>query len=333
MKKERLKGFISGVVVSSMVFALSVSAFAATGSKTIQVAYDNIKIYINEKLTPMMTDGQTVEPFTYGGRTYVPLNAVAAALGQQVSWDDKTKSIYIGSQPTKSQDTEIGLVNENGLKIAYTGITKAYTGSRLNFKLENTSSTNYTVLAEDFSIDGIMCNAAMVQDVAAGKSAIAEMLVTDTELKKIGQTSLSKFEIAFKYYNSDTYTDAHKTSQIKVNADAGSASSSSAAAQPFGGKYPTAPASIYTTSAQENGLGDTDMMVTAKLEKKTTSKGYDVIYIRSNDGQIMLTNSTSAASWNSLQVGKTYNFVFTYLGFSSVSNTAAGDYVQSQAVE
>lgn len=224
-------------------------------------------------------------------------------------------------------------MSENGLKIAYTGITKTSTARKISFKIENTSTTNYTVRAEDFSIDGVMCDGLLIQKVAAGKSAIAEMTVYDSSLKKIGKSSILNFELAFEYYDSDTYGDTHKTSQIKVNADAGSASGSSAAAQPFGGKYPTAPASIYTTSAQENGLGDTDMMVTAKLEKKTTSKGYDVIYIRSNDGQIMLTNSTSAASWNSLQAGKTYNFVFTYLGFSSVSNTAAGDYVQSQAVE
>ncbi|WP_130862427.1 stalk domain-containing protein [Bacilliculturomica massiliensis] len=105
MKKEKLKGFISGVVVTTMVFALSISAFAASGSKTIQVAYDNIKIYVNEKLTPMVTDSQTVEPFTYQGRTYVPLNAVATALGQKVSWDGNTNSIYIGTQPDASKTT------------------------------------------------------------------------------------------------------------------------------------------------------------------------------------------------------------------------------------
>ncbi len=99
MKTEKIKGFIIGVVVMTLVFSTAATGFAATGSKAITAAYNNIKIYVNQKLvTPKDASGNSVEPFIYNGTTYLPVRAVADALGQDVSWDGATKSIYIGSQ-------------------------------------------------------------------------------------------------------------------------------------------------------------------------------------------------------------------------------------------
>lgn len=97
MFKEKLKGILIGSVITSMVFALGITSFAASGNKTISVTYDNIKVYVDDVLSPMQSDGKTVEPFTFQGRTYVPLKAVSESLGSNVDWDDKTNSIYITS--------------------------------------------------------------------------------------------------------------------------------------------------------------------------------------------------------------------------------------------
>ena len=63
--------------------------------------YDNIKLVIDgATITPKDANGSTVEPFIYNGTTYLPVRAVGNALGKQVSWDGKTKTVYLGDAPT-----------------------------------------------------------------------------------------------------------------------------------------------------------------------------------------------------------------------------------------
>ncbi|NCC69307.1 MAG: copper amine oxidase N-terminal domain-containing protein, partial [Clostridia bacterium] len=38
--------------------------------------------------------------FIYGGTTYLPVRAVASALGVEVGWDGDTSTVYLGEQPT-----------------------------------------------------------------------------------------------------------------------------------------------------------------------------------------------------------------------------------------
>lgn len=101
MNKDKLKGFISGVIVMALMFSMTATGFASVGSKTITAAYNNIKIYVNQSLVDLKdASGNTVEPFIYNGTTYLPLRAVADALGQEVTWDNATKSVYLGSKPS-----------------------------------------------------------------------------------------------------------------------------------------------------------------------------------------------------------------------------------------
>jgi len=73
------------------------TSYAASVVKTIQVSYDNIKIYVNDKLiSPKDGNGKSVEPFICDGTTYLPVRAVSEALGKEVKWDGTTKSVYIG---------------------------------------------------------------------------------------------------------------------------------------------------------------------------------------------------------------------------------------------
>jgi hypothetical protein len=101
MNRERIKGFIIGVLMTVLVFSISFSSFALVGTKNITVGYNNIKIYINQKLiTPKDGNGNIVEPFVYNGTTFLPVRAISEALGQQVSWDAVNKAVYVGSQPS-----------------------------------------------------------------------------------------------------------------------------------------------------------------------------------------------------------------------------------------
>ncbi|WP_024831999.1 right-handed parallel beta-helix repeat-containing protein [Ruminiclostridium josui] len=114
--KDKLKGFFSGIIFSAIIgaFALGVTVFAAPIESKLSVVYDNIKIYIDGTLfQPKDSNGNDIKPFISKGITYLPVSALSKALGKDVSWDGKTKSIYIGKQPaSKAKEVTVSNVNE-----------------------------------------------------------------------------------------------------------------------------------------------------------------------------------------------------------------------------
>lgn len=85
------------------------TSYAASVVKAIQVTYDNIKIYVNDKLiSPKDGNGKSVEPFIYDGTTYLPVRAISEALGKDVRWDGNTKSVYI-SEPKVIDESMVWL--------------------------------------------------------------------------------------------------------------------------------------------------------------------------------------------------------------------------------
>lgn len=95
MKKERSRGFWSGVITTLLIVAMSVSVFAA--AQTIKVN-GGVKLKLDgQMLTPKDANGKIVDVFEYNGTTYVPLRAVSQAFGKEIAWDGKTRTAIIGS--------------------------------------------------------------------------------------------------------------------------------------------------------------------------------------------------------------------------------------------
>ncbi len=102
-----LKGIISGIVIGA-VTALSVPTIAKNVQESIDIVYNNIKVYTDGKEA---NTGDT-EPFIYNGTVYMPIRATAEALGINVDWDSGTKSVYLtskntDSEPAYSSETEL----------------------------------------------------------------------------------------------------------------------------------------------------------------------------------------------------------------------------------
>lgn len=102
-KKEKTKGFVMGVMVTVLLMS-TVTVFANSISRTITVTYNNIRLVVNgEEVIPRDGAGNIVEPFIYEGTTFLPVRAVANALGQDVGWDAETQTVFIGSGSAASQ--------------------------------------------------------------------------------------------------------------------------------------------------------------------------------------------------------------------------------------
>ncbi|MCL2152181.1 MAG: right-handed parallel beta-helix repeat-containing protein [Oscillospiraceae bacterium] len=96
MKKS--KRVVFGIVAILLVtIVLGAPALAKNLSQKIDVAYRDIKIYVDgEIIIPKDATGEIVEPFIYNGTTFLPVRAVSEALGKTVEWDGPTNSVYIG---------------------------------------------------------------------------------------------------------------------------------------------------------------------------------------------------------------------------------------------
>ena len=92
--ENRLQGLISGILIGALV--TSGIVFAEQITQTAQLFYNDIKININgSKVLPKDANGNYVEPFIINGTTYLPVRAVANALGIQVDWDDDTNTVLL----------------------------------------------------------------------------------------------------------------------------------------------------------------------------------------------------------------------------------------------
>lgn len=88
-----MKKFICGFLLGSIFFT-SIS-FAQGIYKNISVVENSVKIVVN---------GQTISTpnFLVNGTTYVPLRAVTESLGQNVNWDEKTRTVSINENNTQT---------------------------------------------------------------------------------------------------------------------------------------------------------------------------------------------------------------------------------------
>ncbi len=91
-----MKKTMGALLVLALMLALAVPAAAADRTDQVSITYREIKISVDGKqVVPDNGAGTAVEPFIFGGYTYLPLRAVASALGLGVSWDGATSTIAL----------------------------------------------------------------------------------------------------------------------------------------------------------------------------------------------------------------------------------------------
>ena len=96
--KKRLQGFIAGTL--SGIILTSVNAIALNTTTLYDVMTNGIKVFVDgQKINHKDVNGNRVEPFIYNGTTYLPVRAVADALGKAVYWDGQNYTVYLGEAP------------------------------------------------------------------------------------------------------------------------------------------------------------------------------------------------------------------------------------------
>lgn len=105
---KRKSKFILALV---LMLVFSTVVFAAR-KVNITVTYDNIKVVVDGREVQFGKDtkGKQIEPFIYNGTTYLPLRAVAEALGKQVQWDKNTNTAFLGDGKVNTGEVNTPLV-------------------------------------------------------------------------------------------------------------------------------------------------------------------------------------------------------------------------------
>lgn len=226
MKREKVKGFISGVLTTMLVVALAVTAFAKTGTIQKTLEYKNISVTLDgKKLDLKDVKGNSVEPFMFDGTNYLPVRAIAEALGLNVSWDSGTNTVVLKSDDSSSssgsQTSENGLlVDRENVKIYYHGIAAndSYTGGYdIKLKIVNESNRDIMVQVRDLSVNGIMTQSIFSCDVAAGKTAIDGINVYKKALEENFITSVDTASFKLMVADGDTWSTIFLTDEITVN--------------------------------------------------------------------------------------------------------------------
>lgn len=101
MKTKRgLKYYAAWVFTITLMLTMAVSVSASNGAKTLEVIYSDIQLVVDGIKVDLGLDtsGNAIEPFILNGTTYLPVRAVAEALGEDVGWDGETKTVFIGKR-------------------------------------------------------------------------------------------------------------------------------------------------------------------------------------------------------------------------------------------
>lgn len=113
--------FLAGFLAGALLFGAGAATDAATGVKKVTVKFNNIKVVVDGKLVK-----SSDEPFTLGGKTYVPLRTIGEALGQNVGYENNTVLVGVDKQSLLLMDltkpTETGVKCSKGTG---TGLTAA----------------------------------------------------------------------------------------------------------------------------------------------------------------------------------------------------------------
>lgn len=95
MKQHRRKvtAVLSALLLTGILLG---SASAASGKVMQEIEYRNVKVSLNGEILDLRNAaGEPVEPFLFGGTNYLPVRALAEALGLHVAWDSPNATILL----------------------------------------------------------------------------------------------------------------------------------------------------------------------------------------------------------------------------------------------
>jgi hypothetical protein len=201
------------------VIAVSASALALSDTRQLNAAFNDIKVYIDgELISPKDALDRPVEPFIVDGTTYLPLRAVAEALGKEVEWDGPNQSVYVGRKPLDPSTSKIAIITctlsqDEETYCSAQELVEKYGADRVVHKTwpynfydeQDEMSMIAGQIAADPSIKALIINQAVYGTVAA--------------LDELLETRKDMLIIIYADYWSDAPSDLAKRADLIISTD------------------------------------------------------------------------------------------------------------------
>lgn len=112
------KGFIAGMLTALLVVSIVGTAYASNGTVTKELVYKDISVTLDGKPLDLRdAQGNAVEPFMFDGTNYLPVRAIAEAMGLEVGWDGETNTVLL----TTPEESRTIYMTRTGSKYHYDG--------------------------------------------------------------------------------------------------------------------------------------------------------------------------------------------------------------------
>lgn len=113
MMKKNYQGFFAGMLTMLLLVSLVGSAVATNGKVNKELEYRDIKVTLDGKQLDLKdTAGNSVEPFMFDGTNYLPVRALAEALGLEVSWNGATSTVVLKTPGEASGAADVSPVQQ-----------------------------------------------------------------------------------------------------------------------------------------------------------------------------------------------------------------------------
>lgn len=210
MKKSKI------IATTLVLLSAAAAAHATVGTRTGELAYNNIKIMLDGKeVVPKDSNGNTVEPFIIDGTTYLPVRGISSALGLDVEWDSRTNTVKLSTPGGFTKGVTV--YNDEYVTIEFTGCNagKPYSFSDTtyyyaNFNVKNKTNFEITLQPDSLSFNGLSYNSFMGSEAVAPQSTGQISFYTQTQIPTSGinKTSGQISVIDFSYTHFEHSYDA-----------------------------------------------------------------------------------------------------------------------------
>ena len=209
------KGFISGVLTTLLIVGIPGTALATTGTVTKELEYRDIQVTLDgEPLDLQDAQGNSVEPFMFDGTNYLPVRALAEALGLNVAWDGSTNTVVLTTPETsETVESDELLFSKEHVRFYYTGYRSSADGSyKFNFRIENDSDYTLNIRTRDFAINGTNVTTDFYYTVEPGAEDTCTATVSAEALAAADITEVRRISTMF-----EATEDVHDRAPFRFN--------------------------------------------------------------------------------------------------------------------
>lgn len=326
--KNQWKGFISGVLVTLLMIGTIGTAAATTGKKTAELEYNNIKVTLDGTSVKLVdVNGNPVEPFIIGGTTYLPVRALASALGLNVSWDAATSTVILSSEETyevvRVIDGDTIVVNYNGIEetVRLIGVDAPE-----SVHPDKSKNTDAGFAASEFTTVYLTGQKVTLEFDTQQRDQYGRLLayvykngeMFNKKLLMTGHAEIATYPPNVKYV--DDFTQIIKDRDPSIPSGE------------YNDGYVKAPKVVYNTPAEKTGMGETFLYVDGIVKSIGTVSGTDHMIITAEYGDFLLFNVSNSSDFQAIKEGANVTVGFLYIGYGDELNMPYGAYMETLSV-